>query len=100
MSSISSNNANIRKILEYNTRYPLGGYPDYFCECFQDKVIRVKQGYNDPTESNIIRVAHLLDRSTLGGRTTFGNPNIPPLIYLGGAEGQPGGLPRPPRNKF
>ena len=91
MSSTLTNRTQLRKLINHS---------GYFCECFQDKVIRVKQGYNDPTESNIIRVAHLLDRSTLGGRTTFGNPNIPPLIYLGGAEGQPGGLPRPPRNKF
>ena len=100
MSSISSNNANIRKILEYNTRYPLGGYPDYFCECFQDKVLRVKQGFNDPTEPNIIRVSHLLT-TPLGGRTTFGNFNGPIAINeLGGMEGQSGGMHRPLRNKF
>lgn len=99
MSSISSNNANIRKLLEYNRKFPLGGNPDYFCECFQDKVLRVKQGFNDPTEPNIIRVSHLLT-TPLGGRTTFGNLNVNQITYLGGYEGQSGGLPRPPRNKF
>jgi hypothetical protein len=91
MSSTSTNRAQLRKLINHS---------GYFCKCFQDKVIRAKQAYNDPTQPNIIRVAHLLNTSTLGGRTTFGNPNRPPLTYLGGAEGQSGGLPRPPRNKF
>lgn len=92
MSSTLTNRTQLRKLINKS---------GYFCECFQDKVIQNKRGYNDPTEPNIIRVAHLLDRSSLGGRTTFGNPNtINNITYLGGAEGQPGGLPSAPRNKF
>ncbi len=100
MSSTLTNRAHLRKLIEYNSIISLGKQSDYFCQCFQDKVNRAKQGYNDPTEPNAIRVSHLIT-SSLGGRTTFGNPNtINNLTYLGGSEGQSGGLPRPPRNKF
>lgn len=91
MSSTLTNRAHLRKLINR---------PNYFCECFQDKVIQINKGYNDPTQPNAIRVSHLLNTSTLGGRTTFGNPNMTPITYLGGSEGQSGGLPRPPRNKF
>ena len=39
--------------------------------------------------------------SSLGGRITYGNFYTPVIInYLGGWQGQPGGTPRPLRNKF
>ena len=68
--------------------------------CLQTKTNLTKQGYNDPSQTDNMRISQILT-GTLGGRTTFGNFNRPvELNYLGGWEGQPGGLPKPPRNKF
>ena len=100
MSSRLSHKSRLRKLIERSGQFSLGKDCDLINNCFQDKVIQNKRGYNDPTQSNYIRVSHLLNASTLGGRTTFGNPNINYITYLGGSEGQNGGLPRPPRNKF
>jgi hypothetical protein len=77
------------------------------CACIQEKVNQIKTGYNDPTQPISLRVSQL-STQRLGGRTTFGNVGIGLGIgvnartntYLGGAEGQPGGSPRPLRNKF
>jgi hypothetical protein len=70
------------------------------CQCFPFRSNPTKQGYNDPSQIENIRVARVLT-GTLGGKTTFGNLNAPvPLNYLGGWEGQPGGAIRPLRNKF
>ena len=103
-----SNSRNLRRLIDYSSKIAffnleskiVGSDPDFFCECFKDKVNRVKQGYNDPSETSSQRIAQLTT-STLGGRTTFGNFNTPAKItYLGGIEGQPGGIPRPLRNQF
>ena len=68
--------------------------------CIQEKVIQVKTGYNSPFQTQANRITQLMT-GTLGGRTTFGNFGVPANInYLGGIEGQPGGSPRPHRNKF
>ena len=76
--------------------------------CVQEKVNQIKNGYNDPTQPQSFRVAQLATQR-LGGRTTFGNEGLGLGIgvnartyntYLGGIEGQPGGSPRPLRNKF
>jgi hypothetical protein len=104
---VPGNKRHLRRLIDYNSKIAflnLGskvvGGNDYFCECFQDKVNRMKQGYNDPMQTNSERISQLTT-NTLGGRTTFGNFNVPAKItYLGGIEGQPGGIPRPPRNKF
>lgn len=70
------------------------------CNCIQNKVLSIKQGYLDPNISDAQRISQIL-QSNLGGRITFGNMNNSSLINnLGGIEGQSGGLPRPPRNKF
>ena len=70
------------------------------CNCIPSRANPLKQGYNDPTQSENRRLARALT-GTLGGRITFGNFNIPvELGLLEGWEGQPGGLPRPLRNKF
>ena len=78
------------------------------CQCIQEKVNQIKTGYNDPTQPQSYRVSQL-SRQRLGGRTTFGNIGVGLGIgvnartfntYLGGIEGQPGGSPRPLRNKF
>lgn len=73
---------------------------DELCGCIQQKANKIKQGWNDPSQTENTRIAQSLTR-TLGGKLTFGNFNKPITInYLGGWEGQPGGLPRPLRNKF
>ena len=60
----------------------------------------IKQGYNNPSQSENTRIAQAITRS-LGGRLTYGNSYKPvTLNYLGGWEGQPGGLPTPLRNRF
>jgi hypothetical protein len=106
--SMPSNNRNLRRLIDYSSKIAffnlesklIGSDPDFFCECFKDKVNRIKQGYNDPSETSSQRISQLTT-SSLGGRTTFGNFNTPAKItYLGGIEGQPGGIPRPPRNQF
>jgi hypothetical protein len=101
------NKRHLRRLIEYNSKIAFFnleskfvGDNDYFCNCFKDKVNRAKQGYNDPSQTNSSRVSELTT-NTLGGRTTFGNYNTPAKItYLGGIEGQPGGIPRPLRNSF
>jgi hypothetical protein len=70
------------------------------CQCIQENVARIKTGYNNPTQTEANRISQAIT-GTLGGRTTFGNFGVPAnLTYLGGVEGQPGGSPRPLRNKF
>lgn len=73
---------------------------DELCGCIQQKANNIKQGWNDPSQTENTRIAQAVT-GTLGGKITFGNFNKPVTInYLGGWEGQPGGLPRPLRNKF
>lgn len=100
MSYVPARKAHIRKLLE---RQYLNVYndPNFSCECKEpEKVIANKQGYTDSTITNNMRVAQIITTS-LGGRITFGNFGNPAeLTYLGGIEGQPGGIPRPPRNRF
>jgi hypothetical protein len=106
--SMPANNRNLRRLIDYSSKIAfnnleskiVGDNQDFFCECFKDKVNRMKQGFNDPSETSSQRIAQITTNS-LGGRTTFGNFNVPAKItYLGGIEGQPGGIPRPPRNQF
>ncbi len=73
---------------------------EILCGCIQQRTNNIKQGWNDPSETQNNRVSRIITGS-LGGRTTFGNVNTyDPIHYLGGWEGQPGGMPRPLRNKF
>lgn len=68
--------------------------------CLQTKSNLIKQGYNDPSQTENTRISQILT-GTLGGKTMYGNFNRPVDInYLGGWEGQPGGSFKPPRNKF
>jgi len=105
---VPGNTKHLRRLIEYNSQKAflslesklVGGTADYFCNCYRDKVNKTKQAYNDPSETSSTRIAQLTVNS-LGGRTTFGNFNMPAkTTYLGGIEGQPGGIPRPPRNRF
>jgi hypothetical protein len=73
---------------------------DSLCGCIQQKANSVKQGWNDPSQTENTRISQALT-GTLGGKITFGNGNKPVVInYLGGTEGQSGGIPKPLRNKF
>ena len=73
---------------------------DELCSCIQQKANNIKQGWNDPSQTENTRIAHSVT-GTLGGKVTFGNNNNPvTLNYLGGWAGQPGGQFRPLRNKF
>jgi len=70
------------------------------CQCIQQRSNNIKQGWNDPSQTENLRISQALTGS-LGGRIMFGNFNNPVAInYLGGWEGQPGGAPKPLRNKF
>lgn len=70
------------------------------CQCFPFRYNPVKQGYNDPSQTENARIASVLT-GTLGGKITYGNVNIPvPINYMGGWEGQPGGTVKPLRNRF
>jgi hypothetical protein len=73
---------------------------DYLCNCIQQKANNIKQGWNDPSQTENSRISKSIT-TTLGGRIMYGNLYKPvPLNFLGGWEGQPGGSPRPLRNKF
>ena len=101
------NHSNLRKYIRrdfLNQYYNLGQEilpaTDGECNCIQNKVLSIKQGYLDPNISDAQRISQILQTS-IGGRTTFGNFNNPlPVNELGGYPGQSGGMPRPPRNKF
>ena len=70
------------------------------CGCIPQQFNNIKQGWNDISQTESKRIAQTLTR-TLGGRITYGNFYKPVTTnYLGGWEGQPGGLPRPLRNRF
>ncbi len=70
------------------------------CGCIPEKVSNTNNGWNDSLQNKNIKISQMLSR-TLGGKFTFGDHNKPIVLnYLGGREGQPGGLPRPLRNNF
>lgn len=72
---------------------------DILCGCIQPRVASIKQGWNDPSQTENNRISQALT-GTLGGKITFGNKNKPVVInYLGSTEGQSGNQ-RPLRNKF
>ena len=95
--------SNLAKIIE---RYIQGlaiGLPAddplFDCTCTQQEFKKF-QPTNSFFQSENVRVANAITNN-LGGKLTFGNLNTPAkLNYLGGIEGQPGGTPRPLRNKF
>jgi hypothetical protein len=97
MSYTPARKAHIRKLLERE----LYNDPNFSCTCSPVEIFtQSKQGYTDSTITNNMRVAQIIS-SSLGGRITFGNfGESAQLTYLGGIEGQPGGLPRPLRNRF
>ena len=86
-------------------------YSQTMCKKFKPNVIEVDIAFYHPEDDNGIvdetqtqsqRAATII-KYYPGGRITFGNENIAysrPVTFLGKTEGQPGGLNRPPRNKF
>ena len=101
-----SNKKHLNKLIRYNSKLPFNNLEtnildensDYLCNCFKEKVNKTQQGYNNLFQTTAERISHLSINS-LGGRTVFGNTQTK-ITYLGGVEGQPGGIPRPPRNQF
>lgn len=100
--------AHLRKLLSNEYQKALvklegslvGDDPNYFCECFVDKVNKNSQGqYNNSSQSENMRVAQVVN-THLGGRIMFGNRNDAYIQFLGGREGQSGGMPQVLRNKF
>ena len=70
------------------------------CTCIKPTYNKGKQGWNDQTQTENVRISKAIT-GTLGGRITYGNLNKPATVnYLGGWEGQPGGTRGPLRNKF
>jgi hypothetical protein len=70
------------------------------CGCIQQRGNLIKQGWNNPSQTQKSRISQSLT-GNLGGKTTFGNFNRPVTVnYLGSWEGQPGGSSKPLRNKF
>ena len=70
------------------------------CGCPQPQTDKNKNGWNDILQTENIRISHAIT-GTLGGKITYGNSYKPVILnYLGGWDGQPGGSPRPLRNKF
>ena len=94
------NQAYIQQFYRTNQTFENINYADKtFCGC-QPQANKTKQGWNDPSQTENKRISQILT-GTLGGKITFGNFYKPVTInYLGGWEGQPGGLPRPLRNRF
>uniref|UniRef100_A0A6C0E3T2 Uncharacterized protein n=1 Tax=viral metagenome TaxID=1070528 RepID=A0A6C0E3T2_9ZZZZ len=70
------------------------------CNCIQQKVNSVKTGWNNPTQTENMRISQILSNN-LGGKVTWGNYGISAKVnYLGRVEGQAGGSLKPLRNQF
>jgi hypothetical protein len=76
-------------------------FKDYdTCSCIQSQVSKNKTGYNDPLQTENLRISGILTNN-LGGKITYGNFGVPAQINsLGRAEGQLGGSLKALRNKF
>jgi hypothetical protein len=70
------------------------------CNCIQQKVNNAKTGWNDPLQTENMRISSAITNN-LGGKITWGNFGVPAKVnYLGRVEGQPGGSLQPLRNRF
>jgi hypothetical protein len=95
----NNTNANANNVIDINNVYDILT-DEFLCICIKDKANNIKQGWNDPSQTENKRISQILT-GTLGGRTTFGNDDRPIFMNeLGGWHGQPGGSFKPPRNKF
>lgn len=94
---IPGNNSTFKLILK-KSRYSSDKINQ--CVCPQPNFNKFKQGWNDPMQTENVRISNML-KGTLGGKITFGNNGNPVTVnYLGNWEGQPGGQTTPLRNKF
>ena len=81
--------------------YVTNNKSDYICESLENRINKDKPGYVKTSISTAMRQSNILSSAYLGGTVQFGNGNAQYIINeLGGTHGQPGGLPRPLRNKF
>ena len=74
---------------------------DYIFLCNKEIINKDKPGYTKTNMSRAMRQSKILTNTYLGG--TFQSGIISNGLYntsLGGLEGQPGGMPKPLRNKF
>lgn len=71
------------------------------CKClnFAEMNIFLDNGSNNPTQTRSQRLATLVSLPGLGGTTTFGVQSSR-ITMSGTREGQPGGMPKPFKNKF
>lgn len=85
----------------FNKLYTYTIYKNFdVCNCIQQEVDRRKSGWNDPLQTENMRISQIASNN-LGGKITWGNFGTPiKLNYLGRAEGQPGGSLQPLRNRF
>jgi hypothetical protein len=88
-----------------NLQFPKKCADKYPATCFKNEkttTFYFNNGIVDETQTQSQRAATIINYYP-GGRVSFGNQNIAystPITFLGKTEGQPGGLNRPPRNKF
>lgn len=68
--------------------------------CFSNKSNKLYQGYVNTMQTNADKISYRL-KHNLGGKIMYGNKGVSYNInYLGGIEGQSGGMQLPLRNKF
>jgi hypothetical protein len=87
--------------LEFPKKY-LDKSPACCSKSIKTTTFYFNNGIVDETQTQSQRAATIINYYP-GGRVSFGNENIAysrPITFLGKTEGQPGGLNRPPRNKF
>jgi len=106
------NKANMRRFLreqylkqfyQPNEESTYDGTVNGQCRCPNIKANILNQGYNDASVSTATRISAVLQNPSIGGKTNYGNNNMifsELITFLDGREGQPGGLPRPLRNRF
>lgn len=70
------------------------------CREAQRDMEQLKKRKYYPRQSSNMRISQLLNTNNLGGTITFGNTNTNKINRLNGIEGQLGGLPSIPKNKF
>ena len=75
-----------REIQRLESSLVSGGNPDYFCECFMEKVDFNNSSYRNSQQSANMRISTLVT-NPLGGRTVFGQGFVEPVVL-------------PLRNKF
>jgi hypothetical protein len=105
VTSTDMRNYLIKKYLEQ--RFINSGRPmvrETMCICRINKERKIKntgQSYNNTSRPNAVYLSSMLSNTPLKGRITYGNANTArPVLFNGGMEGQPGGIPAVLKNIF